>query len=487
MERYDLVVVGAGSGGLGAAIAAARAGLSVLLVERSDGIGGTVARAWVNVWEPGVGGTGLPLELYRWLRSVPRAVGLYSFGRHFAWQDNWYWPHRLDRVNFPGGELRIDPARRYADTLRRHPGAGRKADEAFQREHWHGVAMEPSAYASAAGDLLRESGRCRLRLGAEPREARVRDGRIEAIVLDSGEAVAADAWVDATADDALCRLAGAELLCGVDPRSRFDEPDAPVEGRPAVNGVTLVYRIARAASEGVQPLPEGIAAGCWWAAHHPCMSCAELPGGDLLCNMLPTMDGAEALRAGPAAARAECERRVRSHWHFVQTHFAEFRRFRLAGTAPMLGVRESYRVVAERMLTEQDLLAGLAGQDRGRIVAIADHAMDRHGGGGARGGEVEQPYGIPFDALVPRGFSNLLVASRGAGFSSIAASSCRLSRTMMQLGQAAGTAAAIAAERRVDLRDAPLDALQRSLREQHVALEWPMPVELDAYVRGEGG
>lgn len=65
------------------------------------------------------------------------------------------------------------------------------------------------------------------------------------------------------------------------------------------------------------------------------------------------------------------------------------------------------------------------------------------------GGELEEPYGIPFRCLIPKGFDNLLVAGRVAGFSSIAASSCRLSRTMIQLGEAAGAATALAIKKNV--------------------------------------
>jgi len=136
------------------------------------------------------------------------------------------------------------------------------------------------------------------------------------------------------------------------------------------------------------------------------------------------------------------------------------------------------------VLAEHDLLAGLGRQQHPDIIAIADHAMDRHGeGGGCR--ELREPYGVPYRCLVPKGFRNLLVACRGASFSSIAASSCRLSRTMMQLGQAAGTAAALAKQLRVPLPEVPPDALRRALREQHVQLDWPTPPSLLEYLRAE--
>jgi len=81
--------------------------------------------------------------------------------------------------------------------------------------------------------------------------------------------------------------------------------------------------------------------------------------------------------------------------------------------------------------------------------------------------------------------TNLLIACRGAGFSSIAASSCRLSRTMMQLGQAAGTAAALARELSVDLPDVPPEKLRAALRAQHVEPAWPRDSDVQAYIMQE--
>ncbi len=70
-DQYDVIVVGAGSGDIGAALAASRLGLSVLLVEQADGIGGTAVRGGVHIWEMGVGGTGLPFDIYRRLKQLP--------------------------------------------------------------------------------------------------------------------------------------------------------------------------------------------------------------------------------------------------------------------------------------------------------------------------------------------------------------------------------------------------------------------------------
>jgi cation diffusion facilitator CzcD-associated flavoprotein CzcO len=61
----DVCVVEAGSGGFGAACAAARLGASVIVLEAATGVGGTSTWAGVKNWEPVAGGTGLCAELLR--------------------------------------------------------------------------------------------------------------------------------------------------------------------------------------------------------------------------------------------------------------------------------------------------------------------------------------------------------------------------------------------------------------------------------------
>lgn len=133
------------------------------------------------------------------------------------------------------------------------------------------------------------------------------------------------------------------------------------------------------------------------------------------------------------------------------------------------GVREGLRLRARRVLTENGVRAGWrAPGDRG--IVLADHALDVHGEN-HRCHELQQLYGAPFDCLLPREFSNLAVACRGAGFSQIAASSCRLSRTMMQLGHAAGVAVVEVAARKAILPDADLKTVRQWLEDDNVALD----------------
>jgi hypothetical protein len=272
---------------------------------------------------------------------------------------------------------------------------------------------------------------------------------------------------------------------GQESREGFGEPDAPEKPNDQLNAVSLIYRVTPHQQAAVEPLRKEVDEECWWRGSFPAAAVNHLPCGDLAINMLPTIEGRKAYEMGWEAAHEECCRRVRAHWHHFQTIYPEFRRYRLSWIAPELGVRETYRTVARHMLTERDLLAGLSGQGHKDIIAVADHAMDTHGSAGGRSGcgELSEPYGIPYRSLLPRGLDNLLVACRGAGFSSLAASSCRLSRTMMQLGQAAGTAAAIAREQNVAAPDVPPEELRARLRAQHVQLEWPLRPEIENHIR----
>ncbi len=307
---------------------------------------------------------------------------------------------------------------------------------------------------------------------------------MESLLLTNGESVTADFFIDGTGGGALCSACGCQVMQGQEARGRFNKPGAPGEPNERINGVTLIFRVSPARCAGIQKLPDDIPRECWWSGRFPVISAVQYPSGGYNCNILPTMEGAEFLRLGRAAAYRECRRRVAAQWHHLQSGWSDFRNFRMSWAAPALGLRETTRVVCEYVLTEHDLDRGLSGQAHDDIVTIADHAVNRHGaGGGAH--QVDEPYGVPYRCLIPEGFSNMLIACRGAGFSSIAASSCRLSRTMMQLGQAAGTAAALAGRNNMTLPAVDLQALRASLKKQHVQLEFPLPDDLRDYVVDE--
>lgn len=485
--NVDLVIIGAGSGGVATAIAAGRLGITVLLVEKQHGLGGNASLGGVNVWEMGVGGTGIPFEIYKRLKTKADGVGIYRFNIHRKWQQK-----RGEQRLHPGAELTIDPSLRYVDTLLRHGSETGIDNEAFVRANWHGVPFDPNAYQEVLGELLAEPGCISVRLGTTfKRIIGGNDGRLHAVELEDGTLVYARYFIDATDNAYLCEAAGAQLCMGQESRDVYGEPDAPLQPTQQLNGVSLIYRIGDAGN-GELPVSAAelntVSDHCWWAADFPLASIVQYPNGDLNVNMLPTMEGAEfAGLERYETAYAECRRRVLAHFRYLTETYPPYRKYGIKWIAPRLGVREGHRIIAAYQLTQHDLLKGLAGQDHPDIIAIADHPMDTHGSTTGRAGcvELDQPYGIPFRSLIPKGFRNLLIASRAAGFSSLAASSCRLTRTMMQLGQAAGTAAGLASVQDSDFPELDAAKLREHLKQQHVQLTYPMEDHLKNYLTHE--
>jgi hypothetical protein len=459
--NYDLCIIGGGSGGTAAAIAAGRYGLKTLLVEAADCLGGTAVRAGVSIWEMGCGGTGIPFDLYRRLQAIPGAVGIYRINRHCCWPEDGF---------YPGGESVLDPSLTYQDTLCRHSqGAlsfGCSEDKPLIRARWHGVVNEPEALSRVMLEACQETGRVTVRLGVKLDRVETEAGKVLALWLSDGTRVTATTFIDGTGDGVLCGACGCERHLGRDPRSRYDEPGAPETADHQINGVSLIFRITPKSAPGIDVPPIPVPETCWWRRDFPIASCVQYPNGDYNINILPTLEGHDYLRLGPEAAYPECLRRIYAFWRYWQDRFPEWQAYRIGWIAPALGVRESYRVVSEYMLTRQDAEVGLARQTHPDLIAVNDHPLDVHGGGGDGTNGVTSAYGVPFRCLIPKGWKNLLVASRAAGMSSQAASSCRLTRVIMALGQAAGTAAAWAMETGRDVARVDPTVLRRRLREQ---------------------
>jgi hypothetical protein len=250
--------------------------------------------------------------------------------------------------------------------------------------------------------------------------------------------IRAKVFVDCTGSGHLCKAAGCELMLGPDLKSRFGEPSAPEKTQLVLNGIALCYRI-RKSDKPLRQAPPKPPVKRWPRSAHV----SQLPGGDLIVNPLALLPGQTLIDIGYAETMARAKPVVRAHWRWLQA-YDTFAGYEFHSFAPMLGIRESHRVLGEYVLTQQDVIGGRGKQKHPDLIALADHALDIHGAKGMLA-EVRQPYGVPYRSLIPKGWRNLLVAGRCASFSHIAASSCRLNRTMLALGRAAGRAAAMAA------------------------------------------
>lgn len=444
---YDLAVIGGGSGGFGAALAAGRHGLRVLLVERAYALGGTSTLGGVNTWEPLIGGPGLHEELYRRLVSRPFAIGV-SVSNHF-------W-----KTAEPWGMSRIDRTQDYRSTLRRSSLGG---------EQWRRVTFEPEALAAEMAAMLLETGRVDVRLGHQFVSCGIRGRNIDWLVIRGPGAehrVRARYVLDATAQIHVCQAAGCKTYLGFEPAAMYGEPGAPAQHRDEINGATLLYRVTRATPAADEPRRAEDSAEPLRITAQIC----EYPCGDLNINALPLMEGMPFHRLGEDLGRRACLPLVHRHWQWLRSH-NDFKDFRLAYIFPMVGVREGPRLIGRRVLTEIDCRWGLAAmRDADRCITLADHAMDTHGAG-HQCPEVDQPYGVPYECLLAAEFDNLGACCRGASFSHVAASSCRPTRAIMQMGHAAGVAAAMAAAKGQPLADVDVALLRETLRGENVSLD----------------
>ncbi len=164
--------------------------------------------------------------------------------------------------------------------------------------------------------------------------------------------------------------------------------------------------------------------------------------------------------------RAEVEARgqVTELLAFFRREVPGFANARVAATATQVGIRESRRIVGEYTLTRDDVLSGRSFAD---AVARSAYPIDIHNPSGSGTTTHRLPagasYEIPYRCLVPRRVDGLLVAGRCISTTHEALASTRLTPTVMTLGQAAGTAAAIAAEGGIEPRAVDTAVLRERL------------------------
>jgi hypothetical protein len=123
-------------------------------------------------------------------------------------------------------------------------------------------------------------------------------------------------------------------------------------------------------------------------------------------------------------------------------------------------------------LTGEDVRQGHRHDD---VVVLGAWRLDRHPPTEPGYHDIPwtPPYDIPFRTLLPRNFENILVAGRCHSATSEALASSRVTATAMGMGQAAGTAAALALAQRVPPRDLNITALQDRLCADGAILEAP--------------
>ena len=153
--------------------------------------------------------------------------------------------------------------------------------------------------------------------------------------------------------------------------------------------------------------------------------------------------------------------------HFLQKYVPGCENARIKSTASYIGIRESRHIQGDYRLTADDLLDSKVPEDS---ILLAANSVDVHGRFGPTSNEYVpikgDYYGIPYRSLLPRGVEQLLIAGRCVSADSTAAGAIRVMPPCMGMGQAAGTAAAMAVKGNTTVRKVDPQNLRKVLKEK---------------------
>ncbi|MFA3835422.1 FAD-dependent oxidoreductase [Streptomyces aureus] len=415
VQRSDVIVVGGGPAGVSAAVAAARTGASVTLLERYSALGGLASGGMVLVLDDMINGneitvTGIVDEYVERMAKLGLAV----------------YPPAEERYSSP--EMWAKWGRWGAFDFHSHTNP---------KPICYAVAFDPDGWKRVSNDLVRESG-VNLRLHSWFSRPVVQDGAVKGVVCEtkSGpQAVMGDVVIDTTGDIDVASRAGASYaqdnylvtlvfrLGGVDTATaeRFEQENP---------------REARAINRKIKRLLGG-AWELWWLK-------TPVPGV-VWCNAphLTGFDGTDPVSL--TEAEFEARARIGAVLDSIKSDLPGFKNAYLLDVAEQMGVRQTRLLQGEYVVTKDD-------------VTSRRHFADSVSRG--------RDYYTPYRALLPRDVDQLLVAGRHYSATPEAQRMSREIPPCMAMGQAAGIAAATAVEQGVLVRDVDPAVIQRRMREQ---------------------
>ncbi len=418
-HQVDLCVVGGGTAGIAAAIAAARHGVNVFLMHDRPVLGGNA--------------------------SSECRVHICGADRHNSI------PHMRETGILE--ELRML-------NLQRNPGANFTIFDTLMYEM---VKSEPNI---------------ELQLNCTCLDAAMEGDRMSSVTgwqlgSEMFHRVQARWFADCSGDGILAPLSNASFRMGREARDEYDESHAPEVADNRTMGHSIRYQVRRCDSPQTFIPPP-------WAYHFE--SCDDLPGGAKCHSGNPigigywwielggenetnTITDTEHLRDELLKIAYGVWDHIKNHCH-QHRHLAPFLELEWMNFLP--AKRESRRYVAAHVLTQNDLEAEGRFED---TVAYGGWSMDDHDYTGFRVvgtgrpssvfHKCPSPYGIPLRSLYSRQVPNLFFAGRNAGATHFANSSTRVMGTGMSMGQAVGTAVSLLKEQTLQTADELLPAIDK--------------------------
>lgn len=445
---YDVLVIGGGPAGSVASVAAARSGAKTAVIERYGFLGGSLTAAMVA---PIMGFHAGDLQVVRGIPDeiVERMKGLGATPGHVP-----------DPVDFC---YTVTP---------------------FDYEGLKRVLLELAVESGA--DLWLHS----IFLGADVQDGRVRSVRVWQ--KDGIKELRAPIYVDASGDGDLCAAAGVPFEIG----RREDGSPQPMTLMFRIGGVDwdpVMRYFADHDSElqhgqGVHPridlewlrnlpirgfagfkglIADARARGEWTIPRDRLLVFEGVRPGEAVVNTT-RVQGRLGIR-GSDLAQAELEGRKQAYevMAFLQRRVPGFAKSYLLETPTQIGVRETRRITGDYVLQQDDILRGVKFPD---AIACGGYPIDIHDPTSlqvvAKRLAPGEYYSIPYRCLLPKGLDNVLVAGRCISATHEAFAAFRVSAIVMAIGQAAGTAAAMAASSGRQPRQLDFPQLRSKLLEQ---------------------
>jgi hypothetical protein len=436
-KETDVLVAGGGPAGIGAAVAAARRGARVALLEKRGFLGGNITACYVETCN--------------------------HFMQKLSFKTSGIW-----------AELEEQYRARFGNSGDIRPGAPHR----FSSEH---LKIFLDGFVSGAG--------VEISLHSFINELVMENGHISHVVIQTKQgplAVSARQVIDCTGDGDLAFAAGVPFDQGRD-RDHRCQPG------------TLNFRIggldaAGLTSDGIDRFKEiGGRFRKDYRSGQTGLSCKrqDIPGGRITAaGQLSYINYPCAYGIDPTSiadltrGEMECRRYILEICDYMKSHFEGFENSELVSIAPEIGFRDSRRIRGEYRLSIDDLLSGRHFEDAIALFPqfydmLSPDANMNEGSphdAGYKGYICSFPqdglnFEIPYRCLLPLGIDNLLVAGRCISADHVAESGIRAITACMYTGQAAGTAASLALRQGRPLRTLDVKELQDSLRSQGMILQ----------------
>ena len=420
VAETDVLVVGGGPAGQAAAVAAARAGVSVTLLERYGYLGGLASGGMVLVLDDMCGDGevsvgGIALEII----------------------------DRMERIGACVAPPRADCFRNDPEVRDRWVRWG--FEELYARKRpkpiVYSAAFDPEGWKQASQEMVLEAG-VTLRCHSWFSRALVEDGAACGVVVEtkSGrQAILGRVVIDATGDGDVYASAGAPSMHGsyiLTLVHRLADVDTDAAIAFERRDPTAAQQLDREVKQML-----GGAWDMWWML-------TPRPGV-VWCNC-PHIPGFDGLNPEHLThIEVEARRRFMKVLDFVRANVPGFDKAYILDAAPQIGVRQTRLLDGEYVVTKEDILEKRTFPD---VVA--------------RG----RDYYTPYRSLIPKGIEGLLAAGRCYAATSDAQKISREIPPVMVMGEAAGTAAALALESGVAVRRVDVPTLQKRLLKQGVNL-----------------